>query len=193
MSHLRKAEWEVAPIPTHAQAREMIERLHYSQSCANTSTYRHGLYRAGDVWNLHGVAMWQPPIIGAARAVAGEEWRGVLSLSRLVLDPEVPTNGASFLLGRSMRLLDRERWPWLVTYADTNLGHTGAIYAATNWQRVGEVPAGDVWVGPDGAHRSRRRGNRTWTRAEMVEAGFTRMPTQPKVKFIHTQGVRHAS
>ena len=138
-----------------------------------------------------GAALWIPPTRSAAEALltngrGDDDWQGVLSLSRLVVDPALPPNAASVLLGRSMRLIDRTRWHTLVTYADTNQGHTGAIYRATNWTCDGPVPAGDVWVNQIGEQRGRKRGGRTMTAAQMEAAGFTRQPAAPKIRFVHT-------
>jgi hypothetical protein len=190
--HLRGAEWEVRPVP-RAEAAQLVKLFHYSGSCANTCVASHGLYRRdeGVLGRPYGAAMWMPPLPPAGRAVVrgDEDWRGVLVLSRLVVAPEVPTNGASFLLGRSMKLLDRSRWPVLLTYADTRLGHTGAIYKATNWQAEGSVAAGDVWIGPDGEQGGRRRGPRCLSVGEMRAAGFERAPAAPKIRFVHREGV----
>ena len=133
----------------------------------------------------HGAALWIPPTRTAGEAVAGDAWAGVLALSRLVVAPEMPTNAASFLLGGSMRQIDRDRWPVLLTYADTRQGHTGAIYRATNWTCDGPVPAGDVWIDGTGRQRGRKRGNRTLSAAEMRAAGFERAPAAPKIRFVH--------
>ena len=84
-----------------------------------------------------------------------------------------------------MRLIDRSRWPVLVTYADTRLGHTGAIYKATNWRCDGEVPAGDVWIGKGGEQRGRKRGPRTLLASEMRELGFIRASPMPKIRYVH--------
>lgn len=184
-THLRSSDWDVWSIPTHGEALQLIRMWHYSQSGPNTSVCRHGLYRNITLTTLHGVALWLPPTRAAGEAVAGDDWRGVLSLSRLVVDPDVPTNGASFLLGRSMRLIDRDRWPVLVTYADTNQGHTGAIYKATNWLEHGPVPAGDVWELPDGSLCGRKRGAKSLTVAEMKAMGAVRRPSAPKIRFVH--------
>ena len=186
MGHLRKVDWTVLPIGEHQTAARLIRAWHYSGSVANTSTYRHGLYPSNVLLtgDPYGVALWIPPTKAAAQTLT-DNWQGVLSLSRLVVDPMIGTNGASFLLGRSMRLIDRERWPVLVTYADTSHGHTGAIYKATNWTSWGEVPAGDTWEDAEGRQCGRKRGGRTFTKAEMIERGFTRRPTAPKIKFVH--------
>lgn len=177
-----KDEWSVESI-SHADAVACVESWHYAAGASNTSVARHGLFSLGG--ELCGAALWMPPTPAAGKAVAGDEWRGVLSLSRLVVAPDLPTNAASFLLGRSMRMVDRKRWPVLLTYADTRLGHTGAIYRATNWTDQGEVPAGDVWIGPDGQQRGRKRGGRNLTADEMRALGFRRAPNLPKRRFVH--------
>lgn len=187
-THLRAVDWLVLPIPEHAEAIDCFRRWHYARGGPNTSTYRHGLYRADD-WPFaaepHGAALWIPPTRRAAESVAGDDWQGVLVLSRLAVHPDLPTNAASFLLGRSMRAIDRKRWPVLLTYADTALGHTGAIYRATNWTCLGETAAGDTWTAADGTQRGRKRGGRTVTADAMLAAGFTRRATAPKIKFVH--------
>lgn len=185
-AHLRKREWRVASIPDHGTALRLIRAWHYSQGAPNTSTYRHGLYRAEfELGDPYGVALWIPPTRSAAAHVAGDDWRGVIALSRLAIDPGMPTNAASFLLGRSMRLIDRARWPVLLTYADRRLGHTGAIYKATNWRCDGEVEAGDVWLNGQGKQTTRKHGGVTYTSAEMVARGWHRAPTGKKIRFVH--------
>lgn len=181
---LRAADWEVIPV-SQAAAVAFIESTHYAMGAPNTSVARHGLYRRDDFFTLHGVALWLPPTKAAAVSVAGEDWRQVLALSRLCVADTVPPNGASFLLGRSMRLLDRNTWRTLLTYADTAYGHTGAIYLATNWERVGLVPGSDAWTTSTGERRGRKRGGRNLSAEEMREQGFTRLPSKPKVKFVH--------
>lgn len=160
---LRKNDWCVVPVPDQATVLAFLRTHHYAKGGSKASLYRHGLYRR-DLWPLvgevMGVASWLPPLPGVAETVGPPN--GVLVLSRLCVHPDAPKNGASFLLGQSMRLIDRRRWPVLLTYADTALGHTGAIYKATNWRCVGEsVHAGDVWVNADGLQRGRKRGNST--------------------------------
>jgi hypothetical protein len=182
-SGLIRHEWEVRPAPFQ-EARSAVSLWHYSRSTSNTATYCHGLYRTGDR-EIMGAALWMPPIKTAALSVS-DQWRSVLCLTRLAVHPDAPRNAASFLLGGSMRLIDRKRWPRLLTYADTGRGHTGAIYRATNWICLGEVRAGDVWVhSTTGEQRGRKRGPRTWTVAEMLAAGFVRQPQLPKIKFVH--------
>lgn len=187
MAHLRRSDWEIGTC-TQTEAREFIERTHYAGGCPNTSVYRHTLRPVGEE-KVVGVALWLPPTRRAAESVNRENPRGVLALSRLCIAEGMPTNSASFLLGASMRLIDRDVWPTLLTYADTREGHTGAIYRATNWTCLGEVPGSDAWQhSSSGERRGRKRGGRNIPAAEMVAAGFVRLPTMPKIKFIHHVG-----
>jgi hypothetical protein len=195
---VRAADFQVQGVPTQAEAVRFLRLHHYARGASNSSTYRHGLYRADPavaplVGELVGVALWIPPTREAAMTVAGDAWRGVLALSRLAVAPGLGTNGASLLLGRSMRLIDRERWPWLLTYADTGCGHTGGIYRATNWTFLGEVAAADTWLSADGTQRGRKRGSSpTMTAGQMVDAGYTRRPNMGKLKIVHHQPARRA-
>ena len=185
---LRASEWTVQTVTTHPEAVGFLIRHHYARGGPNTSTYRHGLYRPPFppfVGDLLGVALWIPPTRTAAEHVASGDWGGVLSLSRLAVHPECPTNAASFLLAASMRLVDRTRWPVLVTWADTARGHTGAIYRATNWRCDGPVDAGDVWVDKRGRQAGRKRGRFTYTKSEMTELGYVRAAPGQKIRFVH--------
>ena len=183
----RRDGWRVETIDFYV-ATALVREFHYSGSTANTATERHGLISpSGDVV---GAALWIPPTKNAALSVS-ENWQGVLCNSRLAVHPDCPKNAASFLLGRSMSLIDRERWPTFLTYADSNQGHTGAIYRATNWTYVGVTPAGDVWThSVTGEQRGRKRGPRTWLSSEMIEAGYVKNPPGVKHKFVHRSSAR---
>lgn len=79
---------------------------------------------------------WQPPPPGAALSVCPEEPSAVLALSRMVAVPrsERRLNHVSKPLRRQMRsLIDRSRWPVLVTYSDEGQGHTGHVYRCSGW------------------------------------------------------------
>ena len=181
--HLHATEWRVTPCG-HSTAVVFIESIHYAGGAPNTSVATYTLRHIGDS-RIYGVALWLPPTRPAAESVDPTNPRGVLALSRFCIAEGVPTNGASFLLGRSMQLLDRATWPTLLTYADTLYGHTGAIYRATNWTCLGEVPGSDAWVSETGERRGRKRGGRNLSVVEMAILGFTRLPKATKIKFVH--------
>ena len=177
---LRKGEWRVEAV-NMATAHRLVTEYHYSGGGSNTATYRHGLFRMGSDECL-GVAWWIPPTKSAAKATFPDNWQGVLCLSRLAIAPEVPKNGASFLLGRSMKLIDRWRWPCLVTYADEMQGHTGAIYRATNWEYMGMTGKEATWF-KGGRMVARKAGPRTRTKQDMLDLGCTMVGRFAKHKF----------
>lgn len=148
------SEWEVRPCDVF-DARNLVGKLHYGgdPKAMKSSSYIHGLYRSGEWFGAEclGVAAWCNAVNLSKRF---ELPAGPLMLTRLAVHPDVPTNGASFLLGRSMKMIDRQTWPVLVTYADTGQGHTGAIYKATNWTYDGMGGSVVYYRESDGHQRS---------------------------------------
>jgi hypothetical protein len=111
-------------------------------------------------------------------------WQGVLSLTRLVIVPDMLTYAASFLLGQSIKLIRADpRWTTLLTYADEGQGHTGAIYRATNWEYMGLMPGQLAYKTPEGRQVSRKSSNKTRTNAEMLELGYLNAGRTNKHKY----------
>lgn len=186
IGRLKKEEWVVRPIDI-ATARSLIERFHYAKSATNTGVYTHGLFRREDVFfdcNCVGVAWWLPPTKNAAVATYPEgEWRKVLSLTRLVVSDVVPKNGCSFLLSQSIKLIDKNKWHCLVTYADTWQNHEGTIYKATNWEYCGLTKPSTVFVNEKGKMMGRKRGAKNITKKELIDSGFADKGQFSKHKF----------
>ena len=114
--------------------RALCAQFHGYGSAGANGTYAFAVYENG--YPVAGFA-WQPPPLGAARSVAPEEPGGVLSLSRMVAVPHDKRRlkHISKPLRRQMRtLIDRGRWPVLVTYSDEGQGHTGHVYKCSGWQ-----------------------------------------------------------
>lgn len=182
MERLRADEWEVRTVPL-VTCQAFVHDLHYSGGGSNTATARHGLFRRGGE-RCRGIAWWIPPTRAAAHATYPPNWRGVLALSRLAIDPDAPRNSASFLLARSRRLIDRQIWPCLVTYADEWRGHTGAIYRADNWEYMGRTKPERVYV-KNGRMIARKAGPNTRTHAQMLAMGAECLGAFAKHKFRH--------
>lgn len=181
---LDKTLYEVRPIGLN-EAQAFIVEHHYSKSTSNTAVYCHGLFYRGEYTKLLGAALWLPPTKTAAVSVAvdGEHAR-VLSLSRLAIDPAVPKNGASFFLGRSIKVIRTEkRFNCLLTYADTYRNHLGYIYRATNWEYVGETPAYPIYTDSEGRMVSKKQCRNTRTHAEMLELGYRHEGSFKKHKY----------
>lgn len=180
---LHKQLYEVKETPL-VVARELVERLHYARGGSNTRVAVHGLYLRSEPDRCLGVAWWLPPTRVAAESVNKTEWRRVLSLTRLVLEPEVPTNGASYLLGKSVKILRKEgKWASLVTYADESQGHLGGIYRASNWQYVGRTGPYLRWLTSDGKQVApKATSNRT--KAQMLALGHVPEGRYHKHKYV---------
>ena len=181
---LRKEDWVVRGVSLDI-ARGLVEKHHYAKGGSNTRTYLHGLYPKGSFWDAEcvGVAWWIPPTKSSAMATYPTDWNGVLSLSRLVMVPGVPKNACTFLLSRSAKMIPRERWPCLVTYADEWRGHTGGIYRASGWKYLGLTNAEATYT-VNGVMRSRKAGDRTKTHSEMMALGANFEGKHAKHKYV---------
>lgn len=169
-----------------AIARDLVTRHHYARGASKQAVAVHGLFaREDSFWDqrCRGVAWWLPPSRAVAVSLGGGTPTGVLGLSRLAVAPDVPGNAATFLMARSMRLIDRSRWPVFVTYADTWRGHTGAIYRATGWREDGRTVAKPVYT-LHGRLVSAQAADRTRTHAEMIGMGATFEGRFPKIRFV---------
>ena len=118
--------------------RDLCERFHgYGRWTGNSSTYAFAVWEEWDEQQIAVAAYtWQPPAPGAARSVCPEAPHAVLALSRMVALPKEQRRlqHVSRPLRRQMRILiDRSRWPVLVTYSDEGQWHTGHVYKCSGW------------------------------------------------------------
>lgn len=164
---LNKSEWEVRPTTKEVLA-PLIEKYHYSGSTSAFATAVFGLFRKDDPETCRGGTWWLPAMITPSVERVGIQWDRVISLARLVVEPEAPKNAATFLLMQSVKQLD----PWwlaAVTYADTWQGHTGGIYKAAGWMYDGMTEPRPVYMTPEGKMTAERKGDVTYTHKQMVE------------------------
>lgn len=118
-------------------ARQFVETKHYS--------HRMSVYWAGFglIENGHvvGVAVYgqpSPPI--QKHAFTDRDFR-LFELSRVVVQTETK-NAGSFLVGRSLKMLEPQPCA-VVSYADSEQGHVGFLYQATNWTYTGATKSHD--------------------------------------------------
>ncbi len=115
---------------------------------------------------------WQPPPPGAAKSVCPEAPAGVLSLSRMVAVPKGQRRLKHIskpLKVQMHRLIDRTRWPVLVTYSDEGEGHTGYVYKCSGWTPTTRSKA-DVSENETGSRVSKYSNGR---RSHAQRTGFT--------------------
>lgn len=168
-------------------AYKLVKNHHYAQSATKTGVYIHGLFKVDNEFpesKCVGVAWWLPPTKAAAMATYPEgDWRKVLSLTRLVVVPDIPKNACSFMLMKSIKLINTSVWECLVTYADTWQNHEGIIYKATNWEYLGLTKPSPVFQNEDGKMMGKKRGARNLTTEEMNMKGFEEVGKFSKHKF----------
>ena len=179
---LKASDWYVADADFRA-AKRLVEEHHYSKGGSNTYVYVHGLFRRDDDF-LAGVVWWLPPTRVACESVNKEEWKRVLSLTRMVILPGTPKNAASFLLAKSVRMITRDgRFVSLVTYADESQNHTGGVYRSANWQYVGRTGPYPRWQDTTGRQVAPKATvNRT--KAQMEALGYRKTGSFYKHKYV---------
>jgi hypothetical protein len=118
---------DVGPV-TRQDCEPFIIGLHYAHRWPPIS-YAFGLF---DLDELIGVVTYgTPPSAPLKRGIAGDQYKGdVLELTRLCLKYN-RKNEASTLVGRSLRMLPENKI--IISFADTEQGHKGIVYQATNF------------------------------------------------------------
>lgn len=129
-------EWRVVPI-TKKQADSIITARHYSRR-APVFWEAFGLIENELVVGAVIYGMPSPPI--SRHAFEDRDFR-LYELTRLVIQTTRP-NAASFLVGRSLQMLS-EQPSAVVSYADSEWGHAGIVYQATNWLYTGATKSHD--------------------------------------------------
>jgi hypothetical protein len=121
---------KVLPIKPE-EAEPWLLKKHYAKRIPPIS-YAFGAYKGRQ---LIGVVTYGTPVSSALRVgVCGEQWMdNVIELNRLCCDNE--KNVASTLVGRSLQMLPKPLV--VVSYADTEQGHIGYVYQATNFVYTG--------------------------------------------------------
>lgn len=121
---------KVLPIKSE-EAEPWLLKKHYARRIPPIS-YAFGAYKDRQ---LVGVVTYGTPVSSSLRVgICGEQWmENVIELNRLCCDNE--KNVASTLVGRSLQMLPKPLV--VVSYADTEQGHVGYVYQATNFVYTG--------------------------------------------------------
>lgn len=126
-----KENYEVRPIAREACA-PFILGIHYARRWPSIS-YAFGLFKSAELVGV--VTYGTPPSATLRKGIAGEAFaRQVLELNRLCLRHNLK-NEASMLVGRSLKLLPKNRV--VVSFADISQAHTGTVYQAANFTYCG--------------------------------------------------------
>jgi hypothetical protein len=119
---------------SHRKAISIVIKYHYLHREAPCS-FAFGLFEK-KTDELKGVVIYGTPSSSPLReGICGKEEKfNVIELTRLWISDDVPKNGESFLVGNTLKLVDKEI---IVSFAEIQQGHVGTIYQATNWIYTG--------------------------------------------------------
>lgn len=138
-----------------AEAHPWLLKRHYAKRIPSIS-FAFGLYDGNALIGVITYGMPASPWV--CKGIAGDEYAPiVLELNRLCIQEPAPKNAASFLVGRSLRLLPSPRI--VVSYADAGQGHHGYIYQASNFIYTGaSKERTDIYAGA-GKHARHHKGD----------------------------------
>ena len=124
---------------------DFIETYHYSKSINGCITdYCFGLYE-GEV--LVGAMFYGRMAMANQYKKFGENEADVIELRRLVCIDDTPKNTESYFISKTLKWLKKNtQLKIVVSYADLQHGHTGIIYAASNFQLLGKTKGAKVIV-----------------------------------------------
>lgn len=118
-------------------AQNALSRWHYLGDKGFLSTYNFGVFFSGE---LVGIICYGIPNAPSIKGIYDQTSQNdYLELTRLALSPDCPKNSASRVIAISLKLLAKmnPEIKGIITYADTEQGHVGTIYKASNFKYLG--------------------------------------------------------
>lgn len=123
---------DVVPI-SFKEIRPWLLEKHYAHKIPPIS-WAFGLVFENDIVGV--ISYGKPSSSSLCSGICGTKYSSkVYELNRLCINSYAPKNSASRLISKSLKLLPKGII--LVSYADTNQGHIGYVYQATNWIYTG--------------------------------------------------------
>lgn len=125
----------------HKAAQNIIVERHYLHRKAPCS-YSWGLY---DNDEIVGVIMYGTPSSAPLRrGIAGDDEKdNVIELTRLWIDDKIGKNAESYLIGNTVKKVNKEI---VVSYAEIEQGHLGTVYQACSFLYTGLSAKRTNWV-----------------------------------------------
>jgi hypothetical protein len=143
----------VLPVPL-VIAKSLIVRHHYLHSFPGGTMLTFGVFVGKSL--LGAIALGAGPFQGHC-LVRDAKPENCITLTRLWVADELPTNTESYILGsllRNLRLYTHLKF--VIAYSDPSVGHFGTIYQATNWLYTGLSSAMPLYDCGDGRGRYSR-------------------------------------
>jgi len=142
--------YTIKPI-SYKMAMDLVVENHYlHRKCPCSQAF--GLFEknevSSDLFNneeLIGCVVYGTPSSSSLRkGICGiSESFNVIELTRLWIKDNTPKNTESYLIGNTLKLVNKEI---IVSYAEIQQGHLGVVYQATNWLYTGLSAKRKNWV-----------------------------------------------
>ena len=167
--------------------KNFIIKHHYTKGCGRSVSPIYGVWDCSG--KLMGVCAFHTPISENVRScVFGKEYvNRVTELHRFALHPTAPKNTASWLIGKSLKLLRKHRpniWA-VISYADETVGHLGTIYQASNFIYTGpSYSTGYFYRDKDGRLRSPRQCGKNINKTAAINLGWSIVTQKCKHRYV---------
>lgn len=179
---MSKENFTVKRIHKQSEYAEWLLKKHYAHRIPSIS-YAFGLYENNA---LKGVCTFGvPPSRGLCNGICGESYFGnILELNRLCVESE-EVNITSWFVANCLNTFDNKI---IVSYADTEQGHIGKIYQATNFMYSGLSAKRTEWMLRDSGMHNKTIAEK-YTLDEMKNDGRFYMQNRPrKHRYIYICG-----
>jgi len=143
--YIKKIEYKLAM--------DMVVTNHYLHRKTSCS-YSFGLFET-DTDKLIGTIVYGIPASRQLqKGICGpDEANNVIEITRIWIEDSTPRNVESYLIGNTLKLVPKDI---VVSYAETDVGHIGYIYQATNFIYTGLSDRHVLWIIPGMANAHSR-------------------------------------
>lgn len=165
----------IAPV-SYQKAMQMVVTSHYLHRKAPCS-FAFGLFCKRLRKCVGVITYGTPSSAPLRRGICGDdEKHNVIELTRLWIQDGTPKNAESYLIGNTIRLVDKEI---IVSFAEAEQGHIGVVYQASNWTYTGLSAKRTSWT-IDGYDRHGQTIADKYTAAEVREIAGDRFSLQDR-------------
>lgn len=148
-------KYSIRPI-SYEETKPYILEIHYAKRMPNVM-FAFGLFLYDELKGVVTFGMPASPFL--CKGICGDKFRkSVLELNRLCLKNNLK-NEASRLVSAAIKMLPKPRI--IVSYADTNQGHSGYVYQACNFLFTGTTKPRTDMAAKNGKHPRHHSGDKT--------------------------------
>lgn len=123
-----------------------IEKWHYSKS-VNGISYEYCFKLLDENETMIGAMIFGKLAMANVWKKYVEKEEDIIELRRLCCIDDTPKNTESYFIGKCIRWLkNNTEIKKIISYADSTYGHSGIIYKATNFKKVGETQSNRVII-----------------------------------------------